>query len=276
MCLDPSMDRNMDLVDALDDVWRSTAGVCEGLSEQEWERPTECPGWTVKDIVSHLIGTELGLMGDPLPDHEVASFPHIKNMLGGVNEIAVDYRRGRSSDEVLREFLDVTERRIKQLRSWGPEDFDRETWMPTGQARAADFLELRIFDSWVHEQDIRTAVGKPGGLSSPAGRYAFDRMVRVMPKLVAKDAGAPDGAVVALDVSGPVGGTINVVVEGGRARLEPGASPATATLSMDLSTFTRLSCGRWTADAALADGALDLAGDEALALQVARHLAFTP
>jgi hypothetical protein len=33
-----------------------------GLSEQEWDQPTMCSGWSVKDIVLHLFGDEIGLL----------------------------------------------------------------------------------------------------------------------------------------------------------------------------------------------------------------------
>ncbi len=30
------------------------------LSDEDWDRLTACPGWTVKDIGLHLLGTEIG------------------------------------------------------------------------------------------------------------------------------------------------------------------------------------------------------------------------
>ncbi|HET7721905.1 MAG TPA: fatty acid desaturase, partial [Acidimicrobiales bacterium] len=35
------------------------------LHEAQWETPTECPGWRVKDLYSHVVGTELMLLGRP-------------------------------------------------------------------------------------------------------------------------------------------------------------------------------------------------------------------
>ena len=39
------------------------------LAEGEWNRRTECPYWSVRDIVSHVIGFECELLGDPRPIH---------------------------------------------------------------------------------------------------------------------------------------------------------------------------------------------------------------
>src|SRR3954468_19656454 len=32
------------------------------LSPDEWESPTICPGWSVKDIAGHLLGDDLGML----------------------------------------------------------------------------------------------------------------------------------------------------------------------------------------------------------------------
>lgn len=36
--------------------------LCRDLSPDEWNRPTICPGWTVADIVAHLVGDDLGYL----------------------------------------------------------------------------------------------------------------------------------------------------------------------------------------------------------------------
>ena len=36
-------------------VWASVDRLCSGLPPGTWDLPTGCPGWTVKDHVSHLV-----------------------------------------------------------------------------------------------------------------------------------------------------------------------------------------------------------------------------
>ena len=55
------------VIGQLGEVWGSTVEACAGLSPGDWERPTECPGWSVRDQLSHLIGIERSLMGDAAP-----------------------------------------------------------------------------------------------------------------------------------------------------------------------------------------------------------------
>ncbi|NUW41468.1 maleylpyruvate isomerase family mycothiol-dependent enzyme [Nonomuraea rhodomycinica] len=39
----------------------SLAGLLEDLSDDEWRRPSLCPGWTVRDVAAHLTLQQLGL-----------------------------------------------------------------------------------------------------------------------------------------------------------------------------------------------------------------------
>src|SRR3989442_438941 len=65
-----------------------------------------------------------------------------------------------------------------------------------GPGTVADLLGFRIFDSWVHEQDMRRAVDRPGDLDSPAAAHSLGMMVGVLPYVVGKKVGAPDGSTV--------------------------------------------------------------------------------
>ena len=42
------------IVDVLEQVWASTWDATEGLTEDGWSRPSDLPGWTVKDVLSHV------------------------------------------------------------------------------------------------------------------------------------------------------------------------------------------------------------------------------
>ena len=59
--------RGLKATAALAETWGALAEVCHELSTTEWGLPTECPGWDVKDQLSHLIGIERSLMGEPAP-----------------------------------------------------------------------------------------------------------------------------------------------------------------------------------------------------------------
>jgi uncharacterized protein (TIGR03083 family) len=239
------------MTDLLEETWTATIAVGRALSDEEWESATDCPAWTAKDHVSHLIGTERMLQGLPAAEveAEAGSWPHVKNPIGEFNEREVELRRERPGSEVLAEFEELVELRMDTLRNADDAYFAQETMTPTGPGTMLDFLSIRILDCWVHEQDIRRAVGRPGHLEGGPAEHTTDRLLRTVPIVVGNRAAAPEGSVTLLRLTGPVERTVPVVVEGGRAKVvDPdGAGPPDVTVTMDSETFLVLAVGRQTA-----------------------------
>ena len=148
--------------DALAETWGSLADACRELSSTEWALPTECPGWDVKDQLSHLIGIERSIMGEAAPAWEAELGPHVKNDFAAANEPWVAVRRARSGPEVHAEFLEVTARRLAQLSALTEAEWAEVGWSPIGPRPRAVFMEVRVFDSWVHEQDARLGLDRLG------------------------------------------------------------------------------------------------------------------
>ena len=44
--------------------------LCEPLTENQWKQPTDCPGWSVQDNISHLVGIFLKLLGKDATTHK--------------------------------------------------------------------------------------------------------------------------------------------------------------------------------------------------------------
>ena len=60
----------------------------------------------------------------------------------------------------------LTTERIVKLRALDEAGFGADSWTPMGPGTVRTLLPFRIFDSWVHEQDMRRAVGREGNLAS--------------------------------------------------------------------------------------------------------------
>ena len=118
---------------------------------------------------------------------------------------------------MLEEWREITARRVATLRSAGDEYFDQPAMTPTGPGTLADFLHIRVLDIWVHEQDMRRAVGRPGNEQGSAAEHTIDRLIRTIPIVVGKRAATPDGETVVIELTGPVVRTLTVLVTGGRA-----------------------------------------------------------
>lgn len=263
---------SMVTVDKLAIVWASISALCRDLTEEQWKTATECPGWTVQDQISHLIGTERMLGGKPESDHRAAPTDRAKNPIGVMNENHVDERRGRAGADVLAEFDEVTAERLLQLRRYGAADFAVAAVTPTGPGTMADFLHIRVMDNWVHEQDIRRAVGRPGHLAGPAAEHSIDRFLTGMPMVVGKRAKAPQGASVRLVLTGPVLRDGTVVV-GERAGWSDGpVAEPTATLRMSSAAYVTAATGRQPGSALLERGRILVSGDTELGTAVVAGL----
>lgn len=258
-------------IDQLDQTWHSIIELCAGLTEQQWKTPTDLPGWTVQDNLSHLIGFERALEGLPGTDHRAADVSHTRNALGANNEHEVDARRSLPGAAVLAEWRQIVPQRLATLRAADDAYFAQPADTPAGPGTVADFLDLRVLDSWSHEQDIRRALAVPGSLDTPSAEHTIDRLIRTLPIVIGKRAGTPEGDAVRIEITGPVHRSLAYRVVDGRAtKVDPATCEPVATIAMDSDTFATLALGRRTADR-YADR-ITTTGDAALAQRIVENL----
>ena len=165
----------------------------------------------------------------PDPTTRWATSPTSRTPWARSNEIGVDWRRQFSGAEVLAEFREVMAapaRAARRAHRRRPGTGGRRR--PSGPGTLADMLQLRLMDTWSHEQDIRRAVGRPGHVDGPAADGAVAYFTKLLPYVVGKKAGAPDGATVVFEVDDRV---IPIEVAGGRAHAVE-LAPKTATVRL--------------------------------------------
>jgi uncharacterized protein (TIGR03083 family) len=236
-----------------------------GLDSEQWITPTACTGWTVADMVAHLIDIEQVLLGDPRPDHEPDwdSLPWVDRDLSRFTEIGVDARRGRPQADVIAELRATTERRMAQLEA-GPHDL--ETLVPGffgKQTPLGRQLSRRIFDSWVHLQDMRTALGIADGWDSIAARVTRGQLIDGADHAWENLAKAPRDAV-RIELT-DIGETVVL-----------GESPEVTTISMTWPDFFARTCGRVEADDPAWVARVRIEGDFDLAARLLSGIAVTP
>jgi uncharacterized protein (TIGR03083 family) len=248
------------------------------LSPADWEAPTVCPGWSVKDVVAHLLGDDIGRLSWGRDGYvnpafaaglDITTLPGLVAAIDRQNAVWVDGTR-RISPRLLIELLEVSGQltgayfaSLEMTALGMPVDWAGPEPAPVWLDVAREYTER-----WVHQQHIRDAVGKPGLKERCWFAPVLDAFVRGMPRVL-RDAPAPDGAALRLTITGDAGGEWVALREHGEWVLgtAPGVAVA-ATVELDEDVAWRLftkgtskgdarRMARIEGDEALAERALD-------------------
>ncbi len=263
---------------ALVSVWweavDSFTHLLEHVGGEQWSVPTDLPGWDVHDIAAHTAHLEAVLAGRPHDEVEIGDAPHARGMMGRFTEQGVVARRGVSADALISEIRESATARHTRLLAGPPTDPAAPAPGPFGAIGWTTRLLLRNrpLDVWMHEQDIRRALGVPGNLDSAPARHTADYLMESLPYVVAKRAQAPVGTVVRLAVTGHAP-AVAVVGEDGRGRRgTPDEGEPTVSLAMDRETFVVLAGGRRPPR----PGDAEVIGDADLGERVLASMGVTP
>jgi uncharacterized protein (TIGR03083 family) len=186
------------------------------LRDEEWHKSTICPGWTVKDIVLHLLGDDVGRLARNRDTFDESTLMNISTTLSSWNEL-VAYINGRNelwvqamrrmSNRLACTFLASTGEETYQyfssldLYSLG----EPVSWAGPDPAPVWLDIAREYTERWVHQQHIRDALAKPG----LKDRYFFapvlETFVRALPHTF-REVHATDGILLHLIISGEAGG----------------------------------------------------------------------
>ncbi len=245
------------------------------LDEGGWDTATCLPGWTVRDVVSHIVGAEAMLLGEPVPGSDTSHLTHMRNPIAEANEVWVEAYRGLSGAEMVARLEDVTTRRLAELDAMTQTEFDAPSWTPAGKDETyGRFMRIRHFDCYLHEQDIRLALGMSGRQTTEDLASSLDEVATGLGYIVGRKAGIPDGSRVRIDLTGPLSRTYLVQVDGRAAVVDALDADPTVAIELRALHFLRLTGGRHDAGVNPEDG-VRFSGDGQLGRQLIANLAFT-
>ena len=226
--------------------WRGTVqdvlDMLPTLSDDDWPKPTDLPGWSVRDVAAHLAHLEAVLAGhdDEMemrgPDGQVSS---------DYTQLGVDARADRSPADLIEELRAAVEVRSQEFDAALPDPGTSAPVTPGSIDWTWDvLLRNRAIDAWAHEQDIRRAVGRPGNLDSDGAQVTTHSFAAGMPFVLGKRVAPPAGTSVVWHITGEVPMDIGAVVgDDGRASSDVAEDPTT-TLTLTSEAFTVLAAGR--------------------------------
>lgn len=237
------------------------------LEDGDWSVQSLCPDWDVRGVITHLAAVEHVLSGwrptsadDPLPFDGIAPY------LTGI--------RPWSRDRLISEVRTLFGARRSELAELDDEAWNTTCPTPVGPATYGRFMDIRVFDFWVHERDITTPLGRDTEDGGPAAESATDEVEGSIGYIVGKKIGLPDGKSIAFRLTGPVEREFFVKVDG-RAAVVDGLDDPSVEVTADSLTFVQLACGRIDPQQAIDDGRISWTGDAEWGENAARNLAFT-
>jgi uncharacterized protein (TIGR03083 family) len=245
------------------------------LTPDEWNLPTVCSNWTVKDVALHILGGDLGNISlrrdafyglNPAPGEDFVVF------LNRINEGWVQEAR-RISPRLLIDLLAFAGPQL--FAYFDTIDLDQVTahvsWAGPDPSPVWLDVAREYTERWFHQQHIRDAVGRPGQTNPRFLAPVLATFVYALPYTY-RDTHAPEGTTVQVHITGDAGGDWSLVREPSAWKLYQVTPDApTTTITMDQSTAWRLLTKSLTPEAARS--AISFAGDPALGQPIFQAIA---
>ncbi|MBA2285810.1 MAG: maleylpyruvate isomerase family mycothiol-dependent enzyme [Ktedonobacteraceae bacterium] len=219
------------------------------LEAEDWEKPTICPGWTVKDIALHLLGDDIGYLSGRR-DHfsnpffrnkDLHAWPSLVKNINEANELWVQATT-RISPKLLSALLELTGEQFHDyMQSLDPMAINGVvSWAGPDPAPAWLDIAREYTERWLHQQQIRDAVKKPGLKERRFFHPVLDTFVRALPHTY-KDMPAPATTVLKFVVMGEAGDVWYLLREADRWSLAQDVElRPTTVVTMDQETCWRL------------------------------------
>lgn len=211
----------------------------ESLSDDEWARPTDCTGWDVKAMFSHVLGM-LKLQADPAElQRQVGEAARRLETAGGyridhLTALQVEEHAHLSPAELVAAFRELAPKSLA-ARARVPAEVRAQPYDP-GPPFASSWTlgyllsTIHTRDPWMHRVDACRATGKEMALTADHdGRIVAD---------VVEEWAATHGEPYRLTLTGPAGGTFV-------------AGDGDESIELDAVEFCRILAGRAHADGLL-------------------------
>ncbi|MFI0446816.1 maleylpyruvate isomerase family mycothiol-dependent enzyme [Actinomadura sp. 6N118] len=238
-----------------------------GLEPADWHKEA-VPGWTVRDLTTHILGDFYGRLASHRDGHQegpgFAAGETLETFIHRINQEWVDANR-RVSPAALTDTVDLIGGQI--VRFFETTDLDAPalgvSWAgidpaPMWLDSARDFTEY-----WTHRQQIRHAIGQNTDPDPQLLAVVLDTFMRALPHTL-RNTNAPVGTQIRVQIAGPAGDTWTVTATEPRWSLaEPDTGHPAAVVDLDAETAWRLCTRGIQPDTALARARID--GDRELA-----------
>tara|TARA_B100000700_G_scaffold321287_1_gene420261 strand:+ start:1821 stop:2609 length:789 start_codon:yes stop_codon:yes gene_type:complete len=252
---------------ALNNCFSDYQELLTGFSDSDWNVQSLCPDWNIRGVSVHLSGIEDLLIGwNPSSAEEWPPFPKMADF----EKISADW----TNEELAKNTENILEERKAELEGLDSNGWDTPCMTPVGPGTYGRFMNVRIFDLWVHQRDMTIPLGRETNDSGIHAEIALDEVHGSLGYIVGKKIGLPEGMSIAFRISGAMERDMFVEVDG-RAQVVDRITEPSVEVTADSTSFVMLACGRLNPQAEIEAGRIQWAGDNKWGETAARNLRFT-
>ncbi|MEO5582484.1 MAG: maleylpyruvate isomerase N-terminal domain-containing protein [Saprospiraceae bacterium] len=188
------------------------------LSENEWNAPTIAKLWSVKDIAAHLLDGNLKGLSNSR-DHyfgpkatNTDSYSDLVSFINRLNHTWTDAAQ-RLSPFILIDLLEITGKQYSDhLVTLNPDDkaIFSVAWAGEEVSNNSFHINREYTEKFLHQQQIRDALSKPGLLTQELFFPFMDTLARGLPHTYRNIKGST-GTIVTLNVRTSIGGKWSII-----------------------------------------------------------------
>lgn len=139
------------------------------IGEDQWNQPTPCAEWSVRDLVNHvMLGTRMSV--------QLLAGASREDVIAGFGDDLV-----RGGDDTLSDFAALADQMHEAFA--GPGGLDGTVSHPMGDIPRSQFVGFRIGDYTAHAWDLARAIGADEELDAELVSYAWDDMQPMVPMI---------------------------------------------------------------------------------------------
>jgi uncharacterized protein (TIGR03083 family) len=183
------------------------------LTPEEWSKPTIAKLWTVKDIAAHLLDTNLRTLSMSRDNYLGLQPPQINSfeeLVAYLNQLNADWVTAakRVSPQLLTDQLELTGKQfcdhIASLDPFGEAVFS-VAWAGEDKSENWFHIAREYTEKWIHQQQIRDAVDKPGLMTKELFYPFIDTFMQALPHTY-RNIKAAEDTVIKITVTTEIGG----------------------------------------------------------------------
>ena len=237
----------------------------EGLTEEDWSKPSACDLWSISDVAAHLASGHVGraenigrgIRGEPPtppPGYNMAPGGPAREKAIADRAISI---KEEQSGRLVSYFKESSQQLNDVLAGIVPEVLDNQCWHGRGIRSVRAYVNLSIAEQAMHARDIGSGLAADAHLN-PASLPAFlDEAPRWWGIVFKAGIKLPSDIRYRFRLSGSLAPAMDVIIGGDTCRVEEaGPGQADVQFDCDEETYVLMAYGRIKRTRAIAQGLL--------------------